>query len=118
MEQLIILLLFLGLMWFVLIRPQQKQQKQRKQMLSRLEVGDDVVTIGGLHGNVVAIDEGTGDGGGTVDLVVTTVGGGGNAEDVVLRFRRSAIGEVAGLDDAGDADAAADEADDDATEEA
>ena len=85
--QLIVLLLFLGLMYFVLIRPQQRQQKKRNQMLQRMTVGDDVVTIGGLHGNVVAIDDAEDNA--TVDLLVT--------DDVVLRFRRSAIAEVAGV---------------------
>ena len=98
MEQLIILLLFLGLMYFVLIRPQQKQQKQRKQMLQRLQVGDDVVTVGGLHGNVVSMDDAENNA--TVDLLVTAVGDGPSG-DVILRFRRSAIAEVAGLDDEG-----------------
>lgn len=90
--QLIVLLLFLGLMYFVLIRPQQRQQKKRKEMLQRMNVGDDVVTIGGLHGNVVAIDDAEGNA--TVDLLVT--------DDVVLRFRRSAIAEVAGADEPAD----------------
>lgn len=86
MGQLVVLLLFLGVMYFVLIRPQQKQQKQRNQMLQLMQVGDDVVTIGGLHGEVVAMDE-VGENP-TVDLLVT--------DDVVLRFRRSAIAEVKG----------------------
>lgn len=102
MEQLIILLVFLGLMWFVLIRPQQKQQKQRREMLQRVQVGDDVVTIGGLHGNVVAMNDAGEQS--TVDLLVT--------DDVILRFRRSAIAEVAGLQDGepADEDESADEA--------
>lgn len=86
MGQLVVLLLFLGVMYFVLIRPQQRQQKQRAAMLERMELGDDVVTIGGLHGNVVAMDD-DGDQA-TVDLLVT--------DDVILRFRRSAIAEVKG----------------------
>lgn len=100
MEQLFILLLFLGLMWFVLIRPQQKQQKKRNQMLQRMSVGDDVITVGGLHGNVVAMEE-AGENA-TVDLLVT--------DDVILRFRRSAIGEVIGVLDEPADDETADEA--------
>lgn len=101
--QLIVLLLFLGLMYFVLIRPQQRQQKKRTQMLQRLEVGDDIITVGGMHAHVVAIDD-DGDNS-TVDLLVT--------EDVVLRFRRSAVAEIVGEPE--DA-AAADVEDDDAAE--
>ena len=49
------LLIMLPLMYFVLLRPQMKQEKQRKAMLSQLKKGDRVVTNGGMHGEVVAI---------------------------------------------------------------
>lgn len=53
------LLLMFALFYFLLIRPQQKRQKAVQQMQSDLKKGDKVVTIGGLHGFVDAIDEGT-----------------------------------------------------------
>jgi preprotein translocase subunit YajC len=53
------LLLMFALFYFLLIRPQQKRQKAVQQMQSDLKKGDRVVTIGGLHGFVDAIDEGT-----------------------------------------------------------
>ncbi|MBS8265042.1 preprotein translocase subunit YajC [Mesobacillus boroniphilus] len=53
------LLLMFVLFYFLLIRPQQKRQKAVQQMQSDLAKGDKVVTIGGLHGIVDAIDEGT-----------------------------------------------------------
>lgn len=53
------LLLMFVLFYFLLIRPQQKRQKAVQQMQSDLQKGDKVVTIGGLHGIVDAIDEGT-----------------------------------------------------------
>jgi preprotein translocase subunit YajC len=43
--------------WFVLIRPQQKQQKQRRQMLDALKKGDQVVTWGGIHGEITTLKE-------------------------------------------------------------
>ncbi len=46
-----------GVFWFFLIRPQQKQQKEHKEMLSNLQAGDDVVTIGGIKGKVVKIKD-------------------------------------------------------------
>ncbi len=46
-----------GVFWFFLIRPQQKQQKEHKKMLSNLQAGDDVVTIGGIKGKVVNIKD-------------------------------------------------------------
>lgn len=53
-----IILMFV-IFYFLLIRPQQKRQKQVKQMQSDLQKGDAVITIGGLHGAVHAIDEST-----------------------------------------------------------
>ncbi|CAM3937405.1 preprotein translocase subunit YajC [Mesobacillus thioparans] len=53
------LLLMFVLFYFLLIRPQQKRQKAVQQMQSDLQKGDKVVTIGGLHGIVDAIEEGT-----------------------------------------------------------
>jgi preprotein translocase subunit YajC len=52
-----ILLMFV-LFYFLLIRPQQKRQKNVQQMQNNLSKGDKVVTIGGLHGIVDAVDEG------------------------------------------------------------
>ncbi len=46
-----------GVFWFFLIRPQQKQQKEHKEMLGNLQAGDDVVTIGGIKGKVVKIKD-------------------------------------------------------------
>ncbi|WP_428909243.1 preprotein translocase subunit YajC [Niallia sp. Krafla_26] len=52
-----IILMFV-LFYFLLIRPQQKRQKQVVSMQNSLQKGDKVVTIGGLHGIVDAVDEG------------------------------------------------------------
>lgn len=78
--QLILPIALLALMYFMLIRPQQQQAKKRQEMLNALKAGADVVTIGGLHGRVKAIDDKT---------VTLTVGSG-----VELVFNRSAIGAV------------------------
>ncbi|SHE47001.1 preprotein translocase, YajC subunit [Seinonella peptonophila] len=43
--------------YFLLIRPQNKKQKERVQMLSLLKKGDKVVTIGGLHGSIVDLND-------------------------------------------------------------
>lgn len=42
--------------YFFMIRPQQKRQKDQKKFIESISVGDQVVTIGGLHGKVVAIE--------------------------------------------------------------
>ena len=39
--------------YFFLIRPQSKKQKERQRMLDSLQKGDNIVTLGGLHGKVV-----------------------------------------------------------------
>lgn len=52
-----IILMFV-LFYFLLIRPQQKRQKNVQQMQNNLSKGDKIVTIGGLHGIVDAVDEG------------------------------------------------------------
>ncbi|WP_110111461.1 preprotein translocase subunit YajC [Bacillus sp. CGMCC 1.16541] len=51
------LLLMFAIFYFLLIRPQQKRQKAVQQMQSDLKKGDRVVTIGGMHGTVEALDE-------------------------------------------------------------
>ncbi len=51
------LILLFVVFYFLLIRPQQKQQKARKEMLSNLKKGDRVVTIGGIYGIIKELDE-------------------------------------------------------------
>lgn len=54
-------LLFFGLlfaaMWFLMIAPQRKKQKQHEAMLKALGNGDEVVTAGGIFGTVVAVKD-------------------------------------------------------------
>lgn len=51
------LILIFAIFYFLLIRPQQKRQKQRNAMLQALKKGDKVITIGGIHGTIVDITE-------------------------------------------------------------
>jgi len=51
------LLLFFGLMYFVLIRPQRKRQKEHQQLVEELNRGDRVVTAGGIYGVIESISE-------------------------------------------------------------
>lgn len=44
-------------MYFFMIRPQQKKQNDQKKFLSELKKGDQVVTIGGLHGKIYEMDD-------------------------------------------------------------
>lgn len=51
------LLLIFFVMYFLLIRPQAKQQKELARMQSRLKKNDEVVTMGGIHGTVVNLKD-------------------------------------------------------------
>ena len=57
--QLVMILAIFVVMYFFMIRPQQKKAKDQKKYLEALKVGDKVVTIGGLHGRITAMDEAT-----------------------------------------------------------
>lgn len=70
----------MGLMYFMMIRPQQKRRKDAERMQSELGIGDEVVTIGGLHGVVAGHDD---------DTVTIEA-----HPDVFLRFARPAIARV------------------------
>lgn len=56
-EQFIPLILIFGIMYFLLIRPQQKKVKEHQAMVSALRRGDQVVTQGGIIGKVVKVKE-------------------------------------------------------------
>lgn len=45
--------------YFVLIRPQRKEQKEKKAMLSSLKKNDEIITSGGIHGTIVNVKEKT-----------------------------------------------------------
>lgn len=76
-----IIVVFGLMMWFMVIRPQKKEEKRRKEMVDSTKRGDEVVTIGGVHGTIEAVGEGT------VDVRI----GKGN-ESVVATFNKGAIG--------------------------
>lgn len=76
----IMLIVFFAIFYFLLIRPQQKRQKEVQKMQAGLQKGDKVVTICGLHGFIDSIDENT---------VVIKCGDGSR-----LTYDRSAVREV------------------------
>ena len=55
----IMLALFFVVMWFFMIRPQRKQQKELQNFRDSLKKGDKVVTVGGIYGTVAEIKENT-----------------------------------------------------------
>ena len=82
MGPLFLLAAMFAIFYFLLIRPQQKQKREREAMLGALKRGDRAVTSSGLHGTIVGLNERT------VVLKVT--------DQVKLEFDRSAIGRVVG----------------------
>jgi len=53
----IMLVAFFGIMYFTMIRPQKKKEKEIKAMRDSLTAGDEVITIGGIHGKVVKVND-------------------------------------------------------------
>lgn len=56
------IVLVIGIFYFMMVRPQQKQRKQHEAVLMTLKKGDDIVTAGGIIGRIVHIKESTKDG--------------------------------------------------------
>lgn len=59
MEMILPLVLMLVLMYFMLIRPENKRKKETAAMRSSLAVGDEITTIGGITGTICAVKENT-----------------------------------------------------------
>jgi preprotein translocase subunit YajC len=53
------IILMLAVMWFFLIRPQQKKQKEHREMIVNLKKGDRIITSGGLYGRITGLTEAT-----------------------------------------------------------
>ena len=75
------LLLLIPLMYFVMIRPQQKRQKQWQQMLGSIKAGDRITTAGGIRGIILSIKD---------DTVIIRVA----PDNLKLEIAKSAIASV------------------------
>lgn len=71
-----------GIMYFLMVRPQKKEQKRLQAMLSAMEVGDSVVTTSGFYGVVIDMTE--------EDVIVEF----GNNKNCRIPMRKQAIAEV------------------------
>lgn len=74
----IMMVVLIALMYFMMIRPQKKRQKEEQEMRSSLEIGDEIITIGGIVGKVVTIRE--------EDLIIET-----GADRNKMRIQRWAV---------------------------
>ena len=77
----------IGVMYFMVIRPQKTQQKKREEMMAGLRKGNRIVSIGGLHGEILDIRD---------DALLVNVADQG--ERVVVRLAKWAVQEVIGKD--------------------
>lgn len=75
------LILLFVVMWFFMIRPQQKRAKEHREMVSQLQSGQRVTTIGGIKGRVRAVDE-------TTAVVIV------NGKGTEMTFEKQAIKQV------------------------
>lgn len=74
--------IIIGGMWFLLMRPQKKEQKRLQAMINSLEVGDSIVTTSGFYGVVIDMTE--------EDVIVEF----GNNKNCRIPMRKQAIAEV------------------------
>ena len=81
MSSLLFLVAFIAIMYFLLIRPQRKKEKEITAMRNRLMVGDEIITIGGIRGKIVKTRE---------DSLVIQVG----ADKVKFEIMRWGISKV------------------------
>jgi preprotein translocase subunit YajC len=82
---LLLLVLMGGFFYFLMIRPQQRRARAQRELIQSIEVGDEVMTIGGMYGTVRALDD---------DRVTLEVSPG-----VELAFAKSAIARKLVFDD-------------------
>lgn len=85
-SSLVMLALMFGIFYFFFIRPQQVQQKKRKEMLDSLRKGNTVITIGGIYGQIVDVKD---------DNLVLQI-----ADNVRIRTVRGAVSSVLGKGEA------------------
>ncbi|MBP7233395.1 MAG: preprotein translocase subunit YajC [Syntrophaceae bacterium] len=76
----IMMMVIFAIFYFLMIRPQQKKQKELKEMMDNLAYGDTVITTGGIHGKVTGLAE---------NVITLEI-----ADKVRIKIARSAIGAV------------------------
>ncbi len=81
-----LMIAMLAIFYFLLIRPQQKRQKEHKQMMANLQKGDTIFTAGGLRGKITGLDE---------NVITVEI-----ADRVRVKVNRSAVGGLVSKGDA------------------
>ncbi len=75
-------LIVIVVFWLLIWRPQSQEQKKRKAMLEAVKKGDEIVTVGGIHGTVIVAKK---------DTLIVKI-----AEKVEIEIDRAGIGSVRG----------------------
>ena len=83
------LIILIGGMWFLLVRPQQKRARAQAEMTSKLAAGVEIVTIGGIYGTIAEADE---------ERLLVEV-----ADGSQLHVARRAVASIVSADDGADA---------------
>lgn len=91
MGSIVFLVLLLGVMYFILIRPQQRQMREQAARIRSLEAGMIVVTNSGIHGAIAEVED---------KVIWLEV-----APEVELKISKGAVAEIITDDDADDSDA-------------
>ncbi len=76
----VILILMAGMIYFLMIRPQQKRMREQMELMKSLQPGEDVMTSSGIYGTIAEVEE---------DTVLLEV-----AEDVQIRIAKNAVVRV------------------------
>ena len=90
MGSIVFLVLLLGVMYFILIRPQQRQMREQAARIRSLEAGMIIVTNSGIHGAIAEVED---------KVIWLEV-----APDVELKISKGAVAEIITDDDADDTD--------------
>lgn len=104
MELIVLAAVFVAL-WALLIRPQRQRQRKHEQLVSSIEPGDEILTVGGLYGIVQEIDD-------EDDLVAEI------ADGIHVRIARRAVAGVVKPDDEADEEDEVTDAEDIVSEDA
>ena len=78
-------LLIILVFYFLILRPQQKRQKERAKLLEGVKKGDKIITSGGIHGTVEGMED---------DSVLVKI-----SDNVKVKMEKSAIGTIIGVTD-------------------
>ena len=91
MGYVIVLVALFALMWLLLIRPQRRRQAEQTQMQDHLRAGEEILTAGGIHGTIKAIEG---------DIVHVEI-----APGTLVRVDRRAVAAAGGVEESPDEEA-------------